>query len=111
MQSKHRRVHARESTCLCPRARGCLNFFLARVVDASIVFELYHCGGELWKGGYTHPKESSDMLGHPALPSLRSGDGKLKIFALKQRSLLELEDVELWAHATQPEVSSRFDGR
>ena len=46
-------------------------------------------------GGNTHTKVPSNLRGHPALLSLRNGGDKLKIFALKQRSLLEPEDVKL----------------
>ena len=37
---------------------------------------------------------STEVHGHPALPSLQNGGDKLKIFALEQRSLLEPEDHE-----------------
>ena len=47
------------------------------------------------KGGDTQTKKSGEVHGQPALPSLRNGDDKLKIFALKQRSLLEPVDGKM----------------
>ena len=63
------------------------------------------------KGGDIRARKSREEDGHPALPSLRNGGDKLKIFALEQRSLLEAVDGKMRAHANQVDVWSRFYGR
>ena len=47
------------------------------------------------KGGDSHARKSTEVHGHPDLPSLQNGGDKLKIFALQQRSLLELVDFQM----------------
>ena len=60
------------------------------------------------KGGDTHARNSTEVHGHPALPSLRNGGDTLKIFALEQCSLLEPVDGKAWAHANQLDVWAAF---
>ena len=50
------------------------------------------------KGGDTHARKSTEVHGHPALPSLRNRGDKLKIFALEQRSLLAPVDGKMQDH-------------